>query len=218
MARKSDIVTLDDQLLEKAVRSLCRRAPEFRMVVKAHGLPSLRKADAGLASLLQMVTEQFLSLAAAHAIWLRLEKRLLGLTPDGILACPQEELVSLGLSNAKARSFHGLAGAVKSGALDFSALAAMDDVTAQKYLVALPGIGPWTADIYLLSCLLRPDVWPWADVALQAAAQNLFALHERPGKTEMLALGEGFRPYRAVAARLLWSHYRGLKSMAQAKS
>jgi DNA-3-methyladenine glycosylase II len=92
----------------------------------------------------------------------------------------------------------------------------MDDGAAHKALVALPGIGPWTADIYLLSVLLRPDAWPWGDVALQCAAQHLFALPERPGKAAMLELGERFRPHRAVAARLLWAHYRGMKQMPQA--
>jgi DNA-3-methyladenine glycosylase II len=92
----------------------------------------------------------------------------------------------------------------------------MEDAAARKALVALPGIGPWTADIYLLSVLLREDAWPWGDVALQAAAQHLFDLPARPGKPEMLALGEGFKPHRAVAARLLWAHYRGLKKMSQA--
>jgi DNA-3-methyladenine glycosylase II len=124
--------------------------------------------------------------------------------------------VALGLSRAKAKSFHGLAHAVASGVLDFETLEAMDDVTAHKTLVALPGIGPWTADIYLLSVLQRPDAWPWGDVALQAAAQNLFDLQERPDKMAMLALGQKFQPYRAVAARLLWAHYRGMKQMSQA--
>ena len=133
-----------------------------------------------------------------------------------VLECPQQDLVALGLSRAKAKSFHGLAEAVHSGSFSFEALAAMDDATAHKALIALPGIGPWTADIYLLSVLLRSDAWPWGDVALQAAAENLFQLSERPGKPEMIALGEGFRPYRAVAARLLWAHYRGLKQMSQA--
>ena len=124
--------------------------------------------------------------------------------------------MALGLSRAKAKNFHGLAAAVASGAMDFTALESMDDGTAHKALVALPGIGPWTADIYLLSVLLRPDAWPWGDVALQAAAQHLFDLPERPGKAAMLEWGERFRPHRAVAARLLWAHYRGMKQMSQA--
>lgn len=210
------IQSLDDDTLAKAARLLCRREPRFKAVVKIHGLPSLRAASGGLESVLQMVTEQFLSLAAAAAIWKRLRLRLGPCDALAILDCPQDELLALGLSRAKARSFHGLAEAVQAGRMDFAGLADMDDAAAHKALIALPGIGPWTADIYLLSVLLRPDAWPWGDVALQAAAQNLFELSERPDKTTMLALAEPFRPWRAVAARLLWSHYRGLRKMSQA--
>jgi DNA-3-methyladenine glycosylase II len=163
-----------------------------------------------------MVTEQFLSLAAAAAIWKRLQGRLLPCDANRVLSCPQEELVTLGLSQAKAKSFHGIAATVATGAFSFEALETLDDAVAHKALVALPGIGPWTADIYLLSVLLRSDAWPWGDVALQAAAESLFELSARPGKQEMVELGEQFRPYRAVAARLLWAHYRGLKQMSQA--
>lgn len=208
--------SLDAEVLAKAVRCLCRREPRFRSVVKAHGIPSLRAGTIGLEGMLMIVTEQFLSLAAARAIWLRLAARLKPFAPDHILACPLPELVLLGLSNAKAKSFHGLAVATREGGFCHDDLMAMDDETAQKTLIALPGVGPWTADIYLLTACLRADVWPWGDVALQAAAQDLFKLKERPDKKRMLALGEPFRPYRAVLARLLWSHYRGLKAMKQA--
>ena len=215
-ARQSPIPKLDETQLAKSVRVLCRREPRFKAVVKQHGLPSLRATPGGLEAVLQMVTEQFLSLAAAAAIWKRLRERLLTCEAAHILECPQEELVALGLSRAKAKSFHGLAEAVASGRLSFADLEHMDDATAHKALVALPGIGPWTADIYLLTVLLRADAWPWGDVALQAAAQHLFQLPDRPDKKAMLALGESFRPHRAVAARLLWSHYRGMKQLSQA--
>jgi DNA-3-methyladenine glycosylase II len=208
--------SLDESSLEAAVKKLCRLHPQFKSVVKQHEVPSLRASDGGLPGLLQMVTEQFLSLAAAAAIWKRLELRLSPCDVYTVLACPQVELVALGLSRAKAKSFHGIAEAVRRGSFSFEALAEMDDVAVHKALVALPGVGPWTADIYLLTVLLRSDAWPWGDIALQAAAENLFQLTHRPGKVEMFALGEGFKPYRAVAARLLWSHYRGMKQLTQA--
>ena len=207
---------LDDTVMAKAVKVLCRIEPRFKPVVKAHGVPSSRAAKEGLASLLQIICEQFLSLKAAAAIWARVEKRIGRVTAKNVLALTQEELLSLGLSRAKARSFHGLAEAVMAKTLDFKHLATLDDEAAQKYLVALPGVGPWTADIYLLSSLQRADVWPWGDVALQAAARDLFNLDTRPEKKQMIALAETFRPYRAVAARLLWSHYRSLKALPQA--
>jgi DNA-3-methyladenine glycosylase II len=210
------ILKCDGQVMAEAVKQLCRIEPRFKPVVKTHGIPASRIAAEGLTPLLQIVCEQFLSLKAADAIWQRVAKRIDGAGAADVLAVPQEELVSLGLSRAKAKSFHGLAAAVAEKALDFKTLAQLDDAAAQKYLVALPGIGPWTADIYLLSSLQRADVWPWGDVALQAAAEDLFGLRGRPDKKKMIALAEPFRPYRAVAARLLWSHYRGIKRMPQA--
>ncbi len=207
---------LDDAVMARAVKQLCKTEPRLKPVVKAHGVPSSRASEEGLAPLLQIVCEQFLSLKAAAAIWARVDKRIGRVTAKNVLLVSQEELLSLGLSRAKAKSFHGLADSVLAKTLDFKHLATLDDDAAQKYLVALPGIGPWTADIYLLSSLQRADVWPWGDVALQAAAQDLFNLKTRPEKKQMIALAEPFRPYRAVAARLLWSHYRSLKALPQA--
>ena len=210
------IVPLTQTSLIAAVGELCQREPRFNVVVEQHGIPSLREAIGGLEGLLRIVTEQFLSLLAAKAIWLRLVVRLTPFDAETVLACSQAELLTLGLSRAKAKSFHGIALSVQQKSLILEDLPKLSDGDVFKRLIALPGVGPWTADIYLLSCLLRPDVWPWGDVALQSAAQNLFGLQSRPGKTEMLALGEGFRPHRTTAARLLWSHYRGLKNLTQA--
>jgi DNA-3-methyladenine glycosylase II len=216
MTKRNSTQTLDNAALERAVKALVKIEPRFKPVVKLHGIPSLRESETGLGPLLQMVTEQFLSLSAAAAIWTRAKSRIGTLEAASVLACPQEELVALGLSRAKAKSFHGLASCVHGGTLDFNALHRMDDDAAHKTLVALPGIGPWTADIYLLSSMLRADVWPWGDVALQASAQHLFNMRKRPDKNAMIKLGQRFRPYRATAARLLWSHYRSVKNMPQA--
>ncbi|MCA0431973.1 MAG: DNA-3-methyladenine glycosylase 2 family protein [Proteobacteria bacterium] len=202
--------------LTDAVAELCAREPRFAPVVARHGVPSLRQEAPGIRALLMTVNDQFLSLAAAAAIWQRVEARLGPCAPATILACPQEELLTLGLSRAKARSFHGIATAAQNGSIDWDSLATLEDEAARKALLALPGVGPWTADIYLLSVELRPDVWPWGDLALQAAAHNLFALPARPGRPGMLALGERFAPFRAVAARLLWSHYRDVRGLKQA--
>jgi DNA-3-methyladenine glycosylase II len=213
---KTKIEKLDEKVLARSINAICRKHPAFKKLIKQHGLPSLRETQGGLEALLQMVTEQFLSLAAAAAIWMRLKVRLSPVTSKSVLTCDIEELMSLGLSRAKARSFHGIAEAVASGQMDFQRLSDLPDAEAHKALVALPGIGPWTADIYLLSVLLRPDAWPWGDVALQSAAQNVFGLAERPAKADMLALAEPFRPHRAVLARLLWMHYRDMRKLSQA--
>ena len=211
-----EITTLDQNSLAEAVEMLCLREPRFRAIVAQHGLPSLRQAVGGLEGLLQIVTEQFLSLAAAGAIWNRLFLRLQPFTAETILACPPAELLGLGLSNAKVRSYHGIAKLIQSQDFTPEQLSVLADAEAQKILLALPGVGPWTADIYLLSVLLRPDVWPWGDVALQIAAADIFGLAMRPDKTEMMGIGANFHPHRAVLARLLWSHYRGMKRLKQA--
>ena len=217
MARIVSTKPLDDTAIANAVDDLCRLEKRFRSVADLHGMPSLRKGAEGLEGLLMIVTEQFLSLAAARAIWLRVEARLQPLTPSTVLAAHDNDLLALGLSRAKVKSFKGIAEAL-SATPDFcAALHAHDDVVARMALIALPGIGPWSADIYLLSSLLRPDVFPSGDLALQASAQHLFRLRARPDAKRIEALSAKWRPWRAVAARLLWSHYRGLKSIPQAE-
>lgn len=209
--------TLSEDLLGRAVADLCVAEPAFAAVVSRHGVPSLRAMPADLASLLHIVTEQFVSLKAAHAIWLRVEARLAPFAPEYILACPVEELMGLGLSGAKARSFHRIAAMLVSRPGFLTEVAGQDDDQARKTLCALPGVGPWTADIYLLSVLLRANVWPTGDLALRLAAADLFSLTAPPNEKSMRSLGDAFVPWRAVAARLLWSHYRGLKGLQQAR-
>ncbi len=163
-----------------------------------------------------IVTEQFLSLSAAAAIWTRVFQAVQPFTAAGLLAAEPEKLKLLGLSNAKIRTFHAVAQATLSGELDFEILARENDAAVHAALCKLPGIGPWTADIYLLSNLQRADAWPVGDLALQVSAQNLLGLNARPSQKAMVALAERWRPHRACAARLLWAHYRGLKGLIQA--
>ena len=217
MARIVSTKPLDDTAIANAVDDLCCLEKRFRPVADLHGMPSLRKGAEGLEGLLMIVTEQFLSLAAARAIWLRVEASLQPLTPSTVLAAHDNDLLALGLSRAKVKSFKGIAEALFATPDFCAALHAHDDTAARKVLIALPGIGPWSADIYLLSSLLRPDVFPSGDLALQASAQHLFRLRARPDAKRIEALSAKWRPWRAVAARLLWSHYRGLKSIPQAE-
>lgn len=217
MAAHLSTQPLTDAAIAAAVDRLCEKEKRFRPIVDVHGLPALRQGEQGLSGLLMIVTEQFLSLAAARAIWLRLEQRLSPFAAESVLAANDSDLLALGLSNAKVKSFKGIAAAFAGNPRLGEALHRHPDEEAKKALLALPGIGPWSADIYLLSSLLRPDVFPSGDLALQAAAQNLFGLRARPGPGKLLKLSEKWRPWRAVAARLLWSHYRGLKQIPQAK-
>jgi DNA-3-methyladenine glycosylase II len=212
--RRTPVITTEDDVA-KGVKFLVSREPRFAAVVDRHGIPPVRRVENNLPSLLGIVTEQLISLQAAAAIWRRIEARLHPFEPAVILAHSHDELKQLGLSGAKVRCFHAVSAAVQSGQLDFAALHALSDEAALATLVSLPGIGPWTADIYVLAALGRADVCAAGDLALQIAAQDLFALHERPSAKSFLALAESWRPWRSVAARLLWSHYRGLKGLSQ---
>lgn len=207
------IATHED--VARGVEFLVACEPRFAGVVATHGIPPLRRVENNLPSLLNIITEQLISLKAAAAIWQRLETRLHPFEPSKILAISHDELKQLGLSGAKALCFKAISTAVHRGELSFASLVEMSDHAAREALVSLPGIGPWTADIYVLAALGRADICPSGDLALQMAAQDLFALNERPGPKAFMALAEGWRPWRSVAARLLWSHYRGLRGLAQ---
>jgi DNA-3-methyladenine glycosylase II len=192
-----------------AVEQLCRMEPRFLPIYAKHGLPSLRASPQGLEGLLIIITEQFLSLQAAAAIWARLKIRLDPCLPENVLSCSEAELVSLGLSKTKAKALHAAA------QFDFQ-FEGLDEAAISKRLRRIHGVGPWSADIYLLSVLGAADAWPSGDLALRVAVQNLFHLPNRPEISEMPKLAENWRPWRAVAARLLWSHYRDLKGLQQA--
>ena len=208
------ISTLAD--LEQCAQRLIEIEQRFGPVLVMHGIPSLRSSKASLETLLQIVTEQFLSLKAAASIWQRIALHLAPFDPHAILARDENSLISLGLSRAKARSFHGLARAMESGELDFALLAILPSEETHKLLCRLPGIGPWSAAIFRLVALADGDAWPAGDLALQVAVQDLFQLPARPNPKQMVEIAENWRPHRAVAARLLWAHYRGVKGLGQA--
>jgi len=203
------IETMDD--IAAAAEALSRVEPRFAALVADAGLPPLRRAPGGFAGLAAIIVEQQISLYAAAAILKRLREAVSPLTPQGLIAAGPEVMAAAGLSRAKIASLTALAEAVAAGMLDLDALARSDDEGASAALCAIRGIGPWTADIYLLTCLGRPDVWPAGDVALQTAAEMVLELQQRPDPRAMLALAQPWRPWRAVAARLLWAHYRRVK-------
>jgi DNA-3-methyladenine glycosylase II len=204
--------------IAEGVEWLLGREPRFSRVIDTTGLPPLRRAPGGLPGLLRIITEQMISLKAADAIWQRIERELAPLDPPAILKRRHATLMKLGLSGAKSRTFHALARAAHKGEFKVDMLHQQSDEEAIAALIALPGIGPWTADIYVLSCLGRANAWPTGDLALQASAANLFGLAKRPDSRAMLHLAEDWRPWRSVAARLLWAHYRSLKGLSQTVS
>jgi DNA-3-methyladenine glycosylase II len=208
--------TLNDETdIAAAVASLLALEPRFTVVTATHGHPPLRRAHPGLEGLLRIITDQLISRQAGIAIWRRIEAKLAPFEPLAIARKREASLMRLGLSGAKARSFKAVAAAVANGTLDFKALSHAPDAEVLAVLTAIKGIGPWTADIFLLSAMGRTDAWPAGDLALQVAAQQLFALTARPNHKELTQIAESWRPWRSVAARLLWSHYRGLKGVSQ---
>ena len=213
-AKRFPVIETDADIATGA-EFLVTREPRFEKVIAVHGLPSARRVENSLASLLKIVTEQLISLKAADAIWRRIEARLHPFEPHEILKLSVEDLQSLGLTRAKARSFQAIATGIHSGDLNFELLHQVPDQDVLAKLIALPGIGPWTADIYLLTALGRADACPAGDLALQMAAQDLFAMDGRPTPKAFLEKAENWKPWRSIAARLLWSHYRGLKGLSQ---
>jgi DNA-3-methyladenine glycosylase II len=182
---------------------------------RAHDLvgdPPLRRHDAGFPGLVRVIVGQQLSIASAAAIWARVVRELAPLDAARLANASDEQLRAAGLSRPKMRTLRNLAAAVSEGALDLAALDQASDEEVHAALTAISGIGPWTADIYLLFCLGRADAWANGDLALQIAAQEILELEQRPGPRELAAIAERWRPWRGVAATLLWSYYGHLRT------
>jgi DNA-3-methyladenine glycosylase II len=206
-AEPAAIVGLDQAALEAAVLELAARDADLAAIVERHGPPPLWDREPGFATLLHIVLEQQVSLASAQAAFDRLIAATHPLTPERFLALTDAQLLGIGFSRQKARYGRALAAAVADGSLDLSALEAVPDDEVVAALQALPGIGPWTSTVYLLMVLRRPDVWPVGDIALQESARIVKGLDRRPDPVALTAIGEPWRPWRSVAARLLWHDY-----------
>jgi len=198
---------LTEKTLAIAVRRLAARDVDLRTTVERFGSPPLWDRPSGFPTLVHIILEQQVSLASAAAAFGRLEARLGTLTPAGFLELTDAELQAIGFSRQKARYARALASAVEDATLDIGGLGALDDEAVERELVALPGIGPWTATIYRLMVLRRPDAWPASDIALAQSLAEVRGLAERPSPGDMLAIAETWRPWRAVAARILWHGY-----------
>jgi len=197
--------------LAAGLRALLAADPRLAPIAQIAGPLPLRRRDGGFAGLMAIVMSQQLSTASAAAIWGRLSAAFDPFDPAVVRRARSEKLKRIGLSAPKIRTLKAVAKAVVDGTLDFDALAALPADEAHARLTAVHGIGPWTADIYLLFCLGHTDAWPAGDLALQEAARVAFALKTRPTAKEMAPLAEPWRPWRGVAARLLWSYYRATK-------
>ncbi len=201
------IPTLDQTSYHRALGELAGRDRDLGRVLSSLGPPPMWDREPGFPTLVHIILEQQVSLASARACFDKLLKTVERLTPESLLTLDDGVLKEAGFSRQKTAYARILAEEVRTGTLDLVGLANLPDDEAREQLMRLKGIGRWTADIYLLMALGRPDVWPVGDLALVIAAQRVKGLEARPNPEEFRDLGEAWRPWRSVAARLLWHHY-----------
>ena len=197
--------------LDAAIARLIEVDPRFGPVLAQAGRPPLRRRADGFAGLAAIVVSQQLSTASAKAIWGRLEQAFDPFDHAAVRRARAARLARAGLSAPKIRTLKAIAKAIDRGELDLPALIDKPAGEAHAALTAVHGIGPWTADIYLLFCLGHADSWPAGDLALQEATRLLLALKARPTVKEMASLAERWRPWRGAAACMLWTYYRASK-------
>ena len=195
---------------QRALDLLIIQDPDMAGILTRAGPLPWRTRSPGFPGLLQAIVAQLISNAAAAAIWGRLRVIPGALDPASLLALPEDALRAAGLSRPKVAHARALATAFLDGTLDARRLSEQDDAAAIKTIVGVRGLGPWTAEIYLLFALGRLDVFPAGDIALAAAAADLKRLPERPGQAALRELAHMWRPHRSLAARLLWHHWRYL--------
>lgn len=194
--------------LAGAVRELAWRDRGLARIIAAHGPPPLWARRPGFATLVRIILEQQVSLASAAALYRRVAQELPGgWSAPSVRAVGESGLRAYGLTRQKARYVTQLAIEVDAGRLRLPALARAADDIVRAQLGAIPGIGPWTANIYLLMALCRPDVWPPGDLALHKALATLRGLRQMPSTREAARIAARWSPYRAVAARILWHAY-----------
>jgi DNA-3-methyladenine glycosylase II len=193
--------------LDEAVAGLLAADSRLHPVARRVGrMPYRARRAEGFEALISIVVSQQLSVAAADTIFGRVRKRVAPFEPATVLAADAEVLRECGLSAPKQKHMKSIAAAILDGSLDLARIRAMPDDDARAHLTAVKGIGPWTADIYLMSSLGRADIWPVADVGLQAAVHRALALRKRPNEKQMERLSQPWRPWRTVAARMFWIH------------
>jgi DNA-3-methyladenine glycosylase II len=193
--------------MRKGIRALRRKCPHMRLVHDHAGDPPLRQHAPGFEGLARIVVGQQLSLASAQAIWGRMLLAVRPMTPKAFLKLGDDQLRAIGLSTGKVKTLRAVSAAMLGG-LDLDKLGLAHETEVHEALTALPGIGPWSADIYLLFCLGRADAFAAGDLALQIAARAALGLEERPSRDELFDIAERWRPWRGVAAHLLWAYYK----------
>ncbi len=205
-------MTLADKLsrktMEEALATLAARDPDLARAYREAGVPRLRRRPGGFGTLLDIILAQQVSAAAANAIRARLRALAEPLTPDAFLRLDDAALRGAGFSRQKILYGRHLAEALRERRLELARVHRMADEEAILALSALKGIGRWSAEVYLLFALRRPDIWPVDDLAVVAAVQRVKRLPKRPSRAQMIEIAEPWRPWRSYAARLMWHYYR----------
>ena len=199
--------SLNNSSLLHTVNILANRDPDLKNIVKKFGSPPLWDRDEGFHTLIRIILEQQVSLESAQAAYDKLIAKVNLLTPQKFLKFTDNQLKAFGFSRQKTSYGRNVANAILDGTLDLIALGKMNDESVRSKLMKIKGIGNWTADIYLLMVLRRPDVWPSGDIALAIALQKIKNLDRRSNQQEMEEISDNWKPWRAVAARLLWHFY-----------
>jgi DNA-3-methyladenine glycosylase II len=214
-AAETATVILNEKFFLRAARKLSQIDADLAAVIKNYGLPPLWTREPGFPTLIYIILEQQVSLASARALYQRLQESVKPFTPGRFLKLTEAEMRRLGFSRQKAHYTRLLAETIHRKQFALHKLHELEDKLAREQLTALKGIGDWTADIYLLSALRRPDIWPTGDLALATAVQEVKRLRKRPSPEKLEAMSAPWRPWRAVAARLFWHAYlskRGQRS------
>lgn len=200
--------------LADGVRALAARDRMLAGIAERLGVPPMWARPQGFATLVRIILEQQVSLASAATLYARLDTHAGGVTPERIALLGEDGLRAFGLTRQKARYVTTLADRIASGALDLRRVARAPDDEARAMLLAVPGLGPWSVDIYALMALRRPDVWPRGDLALAAALRDLLRLPAPPTREEQRVIAAPWAPWRSVAARLVWTHYLQIRGTA----
>jgi DNA-3-methyladenine glycosylase II len=199
--------TLTRKGLVDATKTLATLDDDLARILSKFGGPPLWARRPGFVTLIRIILEQQVSLASARAIYRRLAGCVDPLTPDRLIETGSTRLRSLGLTRQKTAYCLNVAQAIETRELDLRQVGRSDDDTAMSLLIEIKGVGPWTAECYLLMALRRPDVWPAGDIALATAVQEVKRLRQRPSPRQLTRIAENWRPHRAAAARMLWHHY-----------
>jgi DNA-3-methyladenine glycosylase II len=199
--------SLTHATLRQGARELAARDSDLARALDRLGCPPIWGRRPGFSSLVRIILEQQVSLRSAAAMYRRLDTHLGGVTPDTFARTGIRGLRRLGVTRQKAAYCHGLARRIVDGTLDLSAVARAADEDGRRTLLDIPGLGPWSVDIYYLMALRRPDVWPRGDLALATALREVKRLPSVPSHEQQLEFANQWAPWRSVAARILWAHY-----------